>query len=159
VTGRQRQLVVDTPGLVLKVVVSAAEVQDRDGARLLAPALRFSGPDLPRRSLVGADAAYGGHLGEDLRQLRGWDVEVVNRSDTQARSAFAVQPHRWIVERTFSWFGGFRRLRKDDAYQVERGAHLCRHEPPHAASAGSLACSFQLHWMTFKTVSKRVSSA
>jgi putative transposase len=119
VKGRKRHLLVDTQGLLLKVVVSAADVQDRDGARLLAHALRLYGPDLPRLSLVWADAAYGGQLVEDLRQLMGWNVEVVKRSDTQPRSAFAVQPHRWIVERTFGWFGGFRRLSKDYEYQVE----------------------------------------
>jgi putative transposase len=124
VTGRQRHLLVDTQGLLLKVVVSAADVQDRDGARLLAHAVRLYGPHLPRLSLVWADAAYGGQLVEDLRQLVGWQVEVVKRSATPPRSAFAVQPHRWIVERTFSWFGGFRRLSKDDDYQVESSEAL-----------------------------------
>jgi putative transposase len=124
VNGRKRHLLVDTQGLVLKVVVSAADVQDRDGARLLAHAVRFSGPDLPRLSLVWADAAYGGQLVEDLRQQMGWEVAVVKRSDTQPRTAFAVQPHRWIVERTFSWFGGFRRLSKDYEYELESSEAL-----------------------------------
>ena len=122
--GRKRHLLVDTQGFVLKVVVSAANVQDRDGARLLAQALRFYGPEFPRLSLVWADAAYGGQLVEDLRQLMGWQVAVVKRADTQARSAFAVQPHRWIVERTFSWLGGCRRLSKDYEYQVESSEAL-----------------------------------
>jgi putative transposase len=74
--------------------------------------------------LVWADAAYAGQLVEDLRQQMGWQVEVVKRSDTQPRSAFAVQPHRWIVERTFGWFGGFRRLSKDYEYQVESSEAL-----------------------------------
>jgi putative transposase len=124
VKGRKRHLLVDTQGLLLKVVVSAADVQDRDGARLLAHAVRLYGPHLPRLSLVWADAAYSGQLVEDLRQLVGWQVEVVKRSDTQPSSAFAVQPHRWIVERTFSWFGGFRRLSKDYEYQVESSEAL-----------------------------------
>jgi putative transposase len=75
-------------------------------------------------SLVWADAASGGRLVEDLRQLMGWEVEVVKRSDTQPRSACAVQPHRWIVERTFSWWGGCRRLSKDYEYQVESSEAL-----------------------------------
>ena len=99
-------------------------MQDRDGARLLAHAVRLYGPHLPRLSLVWADAAYGGQLVEDLCQLVGWQVEVVKRSDTQPRSAFALQPHRWIVERTCSWFGGFRRLSKDYEYQVESSEAL-----------------------------------
>ncbi len=109
----------DTQGFVLKVVVSAADGQDRDGARLLAHAVRLFGPDLPRLALVWADAGYAGQLGDDLRQQMGWTVEVVKRSQAQPRTAFAVQPHRWIVERTFGWFGGFRRLSKDYEYEVE----------------------------------------
>ncbi len=79
---------------------------------------------MPRLSLIWADAAYGGQLVEDLRQLMGWEVEVVKRSDTQPRGTFAVQPHRWIVERTFSWWGGLRRLAKDYEYQVESSEAL-----------------------------------
>ena len=60
VKGRKRHLLVDTQGFVLKVVVSAADVQDRDGARLLAHAVRLYGPELPRLSLVWADAGYAG---------------------------------------------------------------------------------------------------
>jgi putative transposase len=124
VKGRKRHLLVDTQGFVLKVVVSAADVQDRDGARLLAHALRLYGPPFPRLSLVWADAAYAGQLVDELRQFMGWEVEVVNRADTQPRNAFAVQPHRWIVERTFSWLGGCRRLSKDYEYQVESSEAL-----------------------------------
>lgn len=123
-SGRKRHLLVDTQGLVLKVVVSAADVQDRDGARLLAHALQVYGPELPRLCLVWADAGYAGQLEDDLRQQMGWTLEVVKRSDTQPRSAFAVQPHRWIVERTFSWWGGLRRLSKDYEYQVESSEAL-----------------------------------
>ena len=91
---------------MLKVVVSAAEVQDRDGARLLTPALQLDGPDLPRLALVWADAAYSGPRADERREQMGWRREVVKRSDTQPRTACAVQAHRWIVERTFSWWGG-----------------------------------------------------
>jgi putative transposase len=124
VSGRKRHLLVDTQGFVLKAVVSAADVQDRDGARLLAHAVRLYGPHLPRLSLVWADAAYGGQLVDELRERMGWDVEVVKRSDSQPRTTFAVQPHRWIVERTFSWFGGCRRFSKDYEYQVESSEAL-----------------------------------
>jgi putative transposase len=115
---------VDTQGFVLKVVVSAADVQDRDGARLLAHALQVYGPDLPRLSLVWADAGYGGQLEDDLRRQMGWTLEVVQRPDAQPRGTFAVQPHRWIVERTVSWWGGLRRLSKDYEYQGESSEAL-----------------------------------
>jgi putative transposase len=124
VSGRKRHVVVDTQGFVLKVVVSAADVQDRDGARLVVHALRRDGPDLPRLSLVWADAAYGGPLVDDLRQQMGWTLALVTRADSQPKGTFAVQAHRWIVERTFAWWGGCRRLSKDYEYQVESSEAL-----------------------------------
>lgn len=123
-SGRKRHLLVDTQGFVLKVVVSAADVQDRDGARLVAHALRLYGPELPRLSTVWADAGYSGALVEELRDQVGWKVEIVKRSDTQPKAAFAVQPHRWIVERTFAWWGGLRRLSRDYEYQIESSEAL-----------------------------------
>lgn len=118
-SGRKRHLLVDTQGFVLKAVVSAADVQDRDGARLVAQAVRWFGPELPRLTLVWADAAYGGTLPDELRAALGWTVEIVARPDDQPKTAFRVQPHRWIVERTFAWFAGCRRLSKDYEYQLE----------------------------------------
>ena len=117
--GRKRHLLVDTQGFALKVVVAAADVQDRDGARLVVQALQVYGPELPRMQKVWADAAYSGPLGDDLRAQLGWEVEIVKRSDTQPKDTFAVQPHRWIVERTVAWWGGLRRLSRDYEYQVE----------------------------------------
>ena len=85
--GRKRHLLVDTQGLLLKVVVSAADVQDRDGARLLAHAVRLYGPHLPRLSLVWADAAYAGQLVEDLRQLDGLAGRGGQTRPTPSRAA------------------------------------------------------------------------
>jgi putative transposase len=117
--GRKRHLLVDTQGFALKVVVSAADTQDRDGARLVAQALQVYGPALPRLSKVWADAGYSGPLADELRARMGWELEIVKRSDTQPKGAFAVQRQRWIVERTFAWWGGLRRLSRDYEYQVE----------------------------------------
>ena len=123
--GRKRHLLVDTQGFALKVVVSAADVQDRAGARLVAHALQVYGPQLPRLAeKVWADGGYSGPLRDELRQQMGWDVEIVKRSDTQPKDTFAVQPQRWIVERTFAWWGGLRRLSRDYEYQVESSEAL-----------------------------------
>jgi len=122
--GRKRHLLVDTQGFVLKVVVSAADTQDREGARLVAHALQVYGPALPRLRKVWADAGYSGPLADDLRRQMGWEVGVVKRSDPQPPGTFAVQPHRWIVERTFAWWGGLRRLSRDYEYQVESSEAL-----------------------------------
>jgi putative transposase len=109
VTGRKRHLLVDTMGLILLVIVHPADVQDRDGARLLLAMLvgRFS-----RLQLIWADAGYAG-------QLIGWvsqqfksrlRLEIVRRREEHK---FSVIKWRWIVERTFGWLGRCRRLSKD----------------------------------------------
>jgi len=95
--------------LLLAVVVHAANIQDRDGAKLLIAELmgRF-----PRLSLVWADGGYAGKLVGWIASVTGWALEIVKRSDDQ--TGFVVLPKRWIVERTFGWFGRYRRLSKDD---------------------------------------------
>lgn len=114
VGGRKRHLLVDTLGLLLSVVVHAADVQDREGAKQVLEVLahRFR-----RLRLVWADGGYAGQLVEWVRSLRQRDrvrLEVVKRSDEVA--GFAVLPKRWIVERTFAWLYRCRRLSKDYEY-------------------------------------------
>jgi len=108
VKGRKRHLVVDTLGLVLAVVVHAANVQDRDGAKLVLQKLvgRF-----PRLTLIWADGGYTGQLIAWTKQLANWTLEIVKRSDDL--HTFQVLPKRWIVERTLGWLGRYRRLSKD----------------------------------------------
>ncbi len=107
---------VDTLGLILGVVVTGAEVSDRAGAlEVLPPVLRTQ----PRLEQLWADAGYaGGTLAEQLRAHaapRALRLEIIKRSDP-APKGFAVQPKRWIVERTFGWLGHYRRLSKDYEY-------------------------------------------
>ena len=106
--GRKRHLVVDTLGLVLAVVVHAANVQDRDGAKRVLQKLvgRF-----PRLTLIWADGGYAGQLIDWTKQLANWTLEIVKRSDDL--HTFQVLPKRWIVERTLGWLGRYRRLSKD----------------------------------------------
>ena len=61
--------------------------------------------------MIWADGGYAGQLIEWTRQLGRWVLEIVKRSDDM--TGFVVLPKRWIVERTFSWFGRYRRLSKD----------------------------------------------
>ena len=114
VNGRKRHILVDTLGLLLAVVVTAANVQDRDGAKQLLGILRHW---YTRLRLIGADGAYAGVLETWvtwLRRSRKVRLEIVKRSDTA--KGFIVLPKRWIVERTFGWFGKYRRLSKDYEY-------------------------------------------
>jgi putative transposase len=111
VTGRKRHLLVDTMGLVLAVIVHAANIQDRDGARLVFDAIRRR---FARLRVIWADGGYAGELVDWARRARRWVLEIVKRDQT--KHTFEVLPHRWIVERTFAWLGRYRRLSKD--YEV-----------------------------------------
>ena len=111
VCGRKRHLLVDTLGLVLLVVITAANVQDREGARTLLGALATQ---FRRLRVIWADGAYAGPLQPWVRGLRKWGklrLEIVRKSKGQR--GFAVVPWRWIVERTFAWLGRHRRLKAD----------------------------------------------
>ncbi len=109
--GRKRHILVDTLGLLLVVVVHAANIQESDGAKLvLAKALgRF-----PRLRLIWADQGYKGHFVAWAHGVREWAVEIVARP--AGTKGFRVLPRRWVVERTFAWLGRYRRLSKD--YEV-----------------------------------------
>jgi putative transposase len=111
VTGRKRHLLVDTLGLLLVVVVLAAQIQDREGAKMafLQAKRRF-----PRLRLIWADGGYRGRLVRWTKATCGWVLRIVLRTDDQR--GFVVLPKRWIVERTFGWLNKWRRLSKD--YEV-----------------------------------------
>jgi putative transposase len=116
VTGRKRHLVVDTLGLVLLVLVTAANVQDRDGAHLVLQALfeRIKHSKYSRwcrLKLIWADGGYRGELLTWVKQTLGWTLEIVEKLGDQV--GFQVLPKRWIVERTFAWLNRQRRLSKD----------------------------------------------
>jgi len=119
VKGRKRRLLVDTLGLLLVLVVLAANVQDRDGAKQVVAQAegRF-----PRLRIIWADGSYAGQLIGWVKQRTGWLLEIVKRSDTQ--KGCVVLPKRWIVERTFAWLGRYRRLSKDYEAQTESSAAM-----------------------------------
>jgi len=95
-------------GMILGIVVHAANIQDRDGAKLVLDRLhgRYS-----RLKLIWADGGYAGKLIEWTASFGNWVLEIVKRSDDVA--GFKVLPRRWIVERTFGWLGRYRRMSKD----------------------------------------------
>jgi putative transposase len=108
VNGRKRHVLVDVLGLILAVVVHPANIQDRDGARLVFERVRGL---FPRLKKVWADGAYAGQLVDWVKSSLRWVLEIVSRP-AEARG-FEVLPRRWIVERTFGWFNRYRRLSKD----------------------------------------------
>lgn len=106
--GRKRHVVVDTLGLVWAVVVHSAAVQDRDGAKLVLDKLRGG---LPRLAAVLADGGYNGPVAAWVSATLGVALTLVQKAPGQR--GFQALPKRWIVERTFAWFGRHRRLSKD----------------------------------------------
>ena len=98
----------DTTGLLLAVVVHPANIQDRDGAKLVLAKLlgRF-----PRLQVTWADAAYAGRLVAWALVTGSWVLKVVRRRPDS--HSFKVLPRRWVVERTLAWLGRCRRLSKD----------------------------------------------
>ena len=107
--GRKIHALVDTLGLPIRLVVHSAGIQDRDGAALVLTKVRRCFPWL---ECVFADAGYDAQQTYEAaaanHPLR---LEIVRRNPKAV--GFEVIKRRWVVERTFSWFGRNRRLAKD----------------------------------------------
>jgi putative transposase len=127
VNGRKRHVLVDTLGLLLAVVVTAANLPDREGARQLACACT----EFPRLVKIWVDGSYTGDVKALYADQHQIDFEIVEKPADQ--KGFAVSPKRWVVERTFAWLGWYRGLSRDYEY--------C---PRHSESTIKLA---QIHMM------------
>ena len=106
INGRKRHIVVDTLGFLLCIIVHSGAIQDRDGARLVLETLKTLFPGL---RVVFADGGYAGQLVQWVVNLKAFVLRIIKRTD----KGFKILPKRWIVERTFGWFGKYRRLSKD----------------------------------------------
>ena len=82
------------------VIVHTANIQDRDGAKLVLEKVKGK---FPRLQLICSDAAYSGKLIDWVKVVCGWALEIVKRSDDV--KGFKILPKRWVVERTFGWLG------------------------------------------------------
>lgn len=117
--GRKRHIVVDTMGLIICVMVHSAEIQDRDGAKLIMDKIKH---DLVQLVKIFADGGYAGKLVDYATKAYSWIIEIVKRNDT----GFKILPKRWIVERTFSWINNARRNSKDYELLTETSEAMVR---------------------------------
>lgn len=133
INGRKRHIAVDVEGFLLAVVVTAANVGDRMGAkRLVIALLNFCS----RLKLIWADSGYdGAPLTGWIRSVAGASLQVIKRTELHA---FRVVPRRWVVERSFGWLLRYRRLVRD--YE--------RHTEHHEA---------MVHWATVLLMTRRLA--
>ena len=109
VKDRKIHALVESEGLPMRVVVHSAAVQDRDGAGLVLEKMRTRFSFL---ELIWADSGYNAWQVEAaVAKVPLLRMEIVKPSDNM--KGFVILPRRWVVERTFSWFGRNRRLAKD----------------------------------------------
>jgi len=110
VDGRKRHIVVDSMGLLLAVLVTAADVDDAKAATKLFD--RLKGQPVGKVQRVFADSKYHNHaLYEWVEAEVNWTLEIVRRPE--GVKGWVLLPIRWTVERTFAWLGKCRRLTKD----------------------------------------------
>lgn len=108
VSGIKRHIAVDTNGLLHGIVVTTANITDRDGAILVAEQHR---EDFTEVKKMLADGGYTGEkFAKEIKRIIRAEVEVVKRSELHT---FKVVPKRWVVERSFSWLEKCRRLWKN----------------------------------------------
>jgi putative transposase len=125
ITGRKRHIAVDTLGLLLAVVVTAASVDDAAAAKEVFEQLRPNRQ--PRLEVIWADSKYHNHeLNDWLSRQRNinWRLEIVRRPD--GAKGFVLLPKRWVVERTFSWLGRWRRLSRDYEHRTDSSESMLR---------------------------------
>jgi putative transposase len=114
VNGRKRHILVDVLGMLLAVLVTPANIQDRDAGAIL---VREAHREFPTLQLVWVDGAYNGEVIEQAATDTGIDIQMVKRTDDAKE--FKVLPRRWVVERTFGWFGKYRLLSKEYERTIE----------------------------------------
>lgn len=124
IKGRKRHLLVDTLGLLIAVVVTAANLDDGAAApQLLA---QVSRQEFPRLTTIFGDNKYHNHkLAGWLQTNRPeWRIEVKMRPEGTA--GFTPVRKRWVVERTNAWNGRYRRHSKDYERRIESSAAMIR---------------------------------
>ena len=125
ITGRKRNIAVDTLGLLLAVIVTVASADDAAAAPAVFQQLK---PDHhPRLQVIWADSKYHNHkLNDWLKRQRSikWKLEIVRRP--KDADGFVLLPKRWVVERTFSWLGRWRRNSRDYEHRADSSESMIK---------------------------------
>src|SRR3954454_16380684 len=109
--GRKRHIVVDSLGLLLVVLVTAASADDGTTApRVLG---RLTSEHRSRLGKIWADGKYHNPSlsAWHERSKAGYVIEVVSRP--AGAKGFVLLHRRWVVERSFAWLGRYRRNSRD----------------------------------------------
>lgn len=119
VKGRKRHIAVDTLGLLLVAVVTAASLPEATSAPFLGPKLQEKSSRLEK---IWTDGGYKEQFIEWFAKECKILVEIVKRP--AGAVGFEVLPRRWVVERTFAWLYFFRRLSKDYEYSTTMSENM-----------------------------------
>ena len=112
IKGRKRFMTVDTLGLVLRVLVTSANVGEREGGKKVLNRVKQSGRQVCRLTTIWADGGFDGEpFMRWVMDFCRWIVQVVLRPEQT--KGFVLLKKRWVVERTFGWLMGCRRLVRD----------------------------------------------
>lgn len=112
IKGRKRFLTVDPLGLVLRVLVTAANVGEREGGKRVLKRVKAMGKSVARLTTIWVDGGFDGSpFLMWVMDVCRWIVQVVLRP--QQTQGFVVVKKRWVVERTLGWLMGCRRLVRD----------------------------------------------
>ncbi len=112
IKGRKRFMTVDTLGLVLRVLVTAANVGEREGGKRVLKRVKQSNQKVSRLTTIWVDVGFDGEpFMQWVMNFCRWIVQLVLRS--QEAKGFVLLKKRWVVERTFGWLMGCRRLFRD----------------------------------------------
>lgn len=122
IKGRKRHLLTDTQGLALEVVVTAAHVSDSAGAHLLWARLKRRWGVTKKLRRVWVDAGFKRAIQDRCLNRHGVAMEVVSKPPAQ--KGFAVQPRRWVIERSFGWLNAQRRLVRDYEVNTEHSENM-----------------------------------
>ena len=146
IKGRKRFMTVDTLGLVLRVLVTAASVGEREGGKKVLKRVKQSSNQVSRLTTIWVDGGFNGDpFMQWVMDFCRWIVQVVLRPEQT--KGFVLLKKRWVVERTFGWLMGCRRLVRDFQeinYSIKiKSPHLnnndnhfkgvrggCRRQPP-----------------------------